>query len=531
MALQDRPGLAAGPLDHVAGAGLGPFLRTAAVADLRVDVLHLHQAQGLLMAEEMARPLGADLAHGLDREAVLGHLDAADRAQDRADHVVVDHQALETEAEQAGMHAGRLVDQVGPGKSEQGLGVTLLVAGLGVRQLRIGHSRGDARGQVVELPHLGAGGGEQPLLAAAPAHCAGAQIRDEGPGPEDRRRALRDGVDVDQAAQHLGDLLDHSAGQGRRRGGAGLSGGEQQDRHAAAHRRLEAAAGVLDEGHRRHHEAAGHGNEGPGTPLVLAAGDGMQHGQRLLDVRRLDEAGADVLAGSRDGGVAGIEVEVARRGHVPGDDRALEEMDVLQRVGQPRHVVEVPEGRFAIGAGLGIDDVDRRAGGAEVDPRAAELHVERGIGRVQDDVPCRLCQGVLDQGARDHQAPLVAQPRPGRGQHLDTAGNRIGETDLLKHVEGGGVDPPHLGRRQGPVAAPGQARPGQAGPAGRPPESGPRAALAARHGRRAGGKRPRLPPSPPPERTGRVSAPWSVRTTRAVSSILRSVNTFLFAPS
>ncbi len=184
----------------------------------------------------------------------------------------------------------------------------------------------------------------------------------------------------------------------------------------------------------------------------------MQQGQRLLDMFWLDEAGADVLSRPCDAGVAGVQVEVARRDHVARDHRALEEVDVLQRVGQTGHVVEVLQSRFAVGASLGIDDVDRRARSAEVHPRAAELHVEPRVGRVQDDVPRRLGQGVLDEGARDHQAALVCEPRPGRGHQIDAAWNRVGEADLFEHVECGGMDPPHLGLGQGMVAAAGQTR-------------------------------------------------------------------------
>ena len=155
---------------------------------------------------------------------------------------------------------------------------------------------GHAGRQIVELAHLGAGRGQQRLLAAAAAHRAGAQVGDERPGAEDRRVAGAEQVDVDQARQHLGDLLHDRAGERRRAGGAGLARGQQQHRHAGAHRGLEAAAGIGGELERRHDEAAGHRDERPRPPRRLAAGDQMQHRDRLVDVLGLDEARADVLA-------------------------------------------------------------------------------------------------------------------------------------------------------------------------------------------------------------------------------------------
>ena len=46
----------------------------------------------------------------------------------------------------------------------------------------------------------------------------------------------------------------------------------------------------------------------------------------------LGEARADVLGGAGDAGVSGVEVEVGGLDHVAADDRALEEVDVLERI-------------------------------------------------------------------------------------------------------------------------------------------------------------------------------------------------------
>ena len=67
----------------------------------------------------MAGTVQADVADGLERQRLVVDLDAADRALRRADDVVVDDEAFERKAEQARVHAGRFVDQVGAGIADQ----------------------------------------------------------------------------------------------------------------------------------------------------------------------------------------------------------------------------------------------------------------------------------------------------------------------------------------------------------------------------------------------------------------------------
>ena len=47
--------------------------------------------------------------------------------------------------------------------------------------------------------------------------------------------------------------------------------------------------------------------------------------------------------------------------------RALIEMDVLAEIDDAAGVIEIGQQRFAIAAGSRLDDMDRRAGGAEMD--------------------------------------------------------------------------------------------------------------------------------------------------------------------
>ena len=162
----------------------------------------------------------------------------------------------------------------------------------------------------------------------------------------------------------------------------------------------------------------------------------------------LDEARADVLGGAGDAGVGGVEVELARVGEIAGHDRALEEVDVVEAVDQAGDVVEVGERRLAIVAVCGLDHVHRRTRGAEMDLRVPGLEVVPRIGAMEHEAPPRPRQDVLDQGARQAQPAVAAEHRAGRGHQLDAGGDRIGEADLLQHVERRAVDPLHLGVAQ-----------------------------------------------------------------------------------
>ena len=73
-------------------------------------------------------------------QGALVDLDPADRTVNRPQHVIVNDQRLERTGQDAGQHSGRLVDQVGPGVGGQGHGQTLLMAGLVVGRLRVGHT-------------------------------------------------------------------------------------------------------------------------------------------------------------------------------------------------------------------------------------------------------------------------------------------------------------------------------------------------------------------------------------------------------
>jgi hypothetical protein len=184
----------------------------------------------------------------------------------------------------------------------------------------------------------------------------------------------------------------------------------------------------------------------------------VQHLDRLVHVLGQDEAGAHVLGGAGDAGVAGVEVQIPRLDHVPGHHGALKEMDVVQLVDQARQVVEIGHGRLPVGPGLDVDNVDRRARGAEMDLLAPGLQVVARIEAVEHETPRGLGQGVLDQGPGKQQAAVVVEPPAGGGHQLDAGGYGVGQSDLLQSIQRRLVDALHLGIGQGSVAAPIHAR-------------------------------------------------------------------------
>jgi hypothetical protein len=77
-----------------------------------------------------------------------------------------------------------------------------------------------------------------------------------------------------------------------------------------------------------------------------------------------------MLRGAREAGVERVHVHLVVVGHVAADHRALEEVDVLEVLGEPRGVVEIARRGFAVVAADRVDDMDRRARGAEMHPGA-----------------------------------------------------------------------------------------------------------------------------------------------------------------
>ena len=191
------------------------------------------------------------------------------------------------------------------------------------------------------VAYLRACGGQQTLLRRAAAHRAGAQVRNEGPGAENRRRAGFDGVDVDQSAEALGPGLGNRAGEKGGPCSSGLTGRQQQHRHAAFHRDAKAFEGVGGELERRNDEAVRLADEWARAPCGLASRDRVQHRKALLEVFGKRPARADVLGCPHQAAIQRVDVEFAVVDDVPRHAGPLEHVNVLTGIDDARHIVEI----------------------------------------------------------------------------------------------------------------------------------------------------------------------------------------------
>ena len=151
-----------------------------------------------------------------------------------------------------------------------------------------------------------------------------------------------------------------------------------------------------------------------------------------------------MLGRARDRGVAGVEIHVVGIGQVAADDRALEEMDMFQRIDGAGAVIEVLNGAVAVSAGVGVDDADRRARRAEMHLLAPGFQVEFRILAIQDEVAPRLGDHILDHGAGEPKAPVLAKDRATRDHQIDPRLGSVSKADLFQNIERRLMDPHHL---------------------------------------------------------------------------------------
>ena len=124
-------------------------------------------------------------------------------------------------------------------------------------------------------------------------------------------------------------------------------------------------------------------------------------------------------------GIERVQVHLQIVGNVAADDRALEEVDVVEVMGEPGGVEEVSGRGFPVGSRDRIDDVHGRARGAEMDAARGELEVESRIAPVKRDAAGGFGQHVLDQRPRETQPAVVAEDGAGRGHRLHPRFRRL----------------------------------------------------------------------------------------------------------
>ena len=105
-------------------------------------------------------------------------------------------------------------------------------------------------------------------------------------------------------------------------------------------------------------------------------------------------------------------IENARR--IPRHDRVVMPVDTGQPVHQPRNVVQIGHGTFAVAAGLEVHDRRRSAAGSGMHPPPANLDIMRKINAVQGKLAAGAGDHVFDQRAGKAQAAIPVHPGPRR---------------------------------------------------------------------------------------------------------------------
>jgi hypothetical protein len=171
-----------------------------------------------------------------------------------------------------------------------------------------------------------------------------------------------------------------------------------------------------------------------------------------------------MFGGAGQAAVERVQVHLLVVDHIAADHRALVEMDVVQIVDQPRRIIQILRGGFAVVQRDRIDDMHGRPGGAVVDVGAGQMQVMLGVAGMQRDVAGGDGQHVLDQRARKADAAVIALDRPRFGQ------------DLRRPRAGPGKGrsvPARPARRRGSAATPASVR-GLYWPPGMPGRTGAR---------------------------------------------------------
>ena len=122
-------------------------------------------------------------------------------------------------------------------------------------------------------------------------------------------------------------------------------------------------------------------------------------------------------------------------GDVAADHRPIEEVDVVQDIGEAGEIIEVRYGRSAIPAGREIRDQNRDTARAVMHARAAQIEIVRRIARVEHDIAGRSGDHILDERTRKAQPPGFAHSRSvGQCQVADRC-RRVAHADLFEHVQ------------------------------------------------------------------------------------------------
>ena len=179
----------------------------------------------------------------------------------------------------------------------------------------------------------------------------------------------------------------------------------------------------------------------------------VQHGHDVGNMFRQRDAGSQVLCGATGAGIDGVQIQFAPVMDVRCNDGTCEPLDIRQCIAKPGEVEQVFQGRRPIFAAFGIEHLHRRSAGGEMDTVCVCFEVVDRFLAMQDEPAGGGGDRVLDQRARQQQAPGVvgtASLRPGEIRHR---GRRVLHSDSLEQLQRREVDTFHVAVAQRPVHA------------------------------------------------------------------------------
>ena len=110
--------------------------------------------------------------------------------------------------------------------------------------------------------------------------------------------ARRDGVHVDQTTQALRHSLHNRASDSRGSRGTGLTGGQQENRHAAPDSHFHDLTGFRRELHGRNHKGNGQRHKRTRAPGFFRSSHHVQQFEAFSHVVRVHKGRTDVLLGA-----------------------------------------------------------------------------------------------------------------------------------------------------------------------------------------------------------------------------------------
>ena len=179
----------------------------------------------------------------------------------------------------------------------------------------------------------------------------------------------------------------------------------------------------------------------------------MQHLEAMRHERGFRKRNTDVFGGTGTAGIDRVQVHLEVIGNIAAHHGALNKVQIVELVADPRGVMKILHPAFPIGSSVHINQMHSCTGGTVMNLGAAKVQVMSGVTCMQGDRPVGLGNGVFDQRPGESH-PAVITKDGTCARHMGDAGWRcVGKPDLLQRIERGLMDPVHAGLGQRSVSA------------------------------------------------------------------------------